>query len=171
MGPVQDVIGTYVRSATQRVTSPRGAAIDIIKAELLDERGEPTATVSPGAALTLRVTCHVNRSIMNYHLIFVLSRSTDGLKVFDGHLRSEDLRLDSLPPGETFTIDFRFRAHLARGQFHIGMYVWDNVSFSSISSLVPAGLFAVQETRTYGSGVADLELSCGGVARNVSAVG
>lgn len=171
MGPVQDAIATYVRSASRQVASPRGAAIDIIKADLLDERSEPAVTVSPGAALTLRVTYHVHRAVTNYHLIFVLTRSTDGLKVYDGHLRSEDLGLDALTPGEDFTIDFQFRAHLSRGQYHIGSFVWDSLTFSSISSLVPAGLFTIQETRTYGGGVADVELSCGSVVRTPPASG
>ena len=165
MGPVQQVIGTYVESASRQVASPRGAAIDIIKADLLDERGEPAVMVSPGAALTLRVSYEAHQSAKDYHLIFVLWRSTDGLKIFDGHLRSEDLPLDRLAPGEAFTIDFRFRAHLARGQYHIGSFVWDNLTFSKISSLVPAGGFTVQETRTYGLGIADLDLTCGGVVR------
>lgn len=168
-GPVQDAISAYVRSVSQQVTSPRGAAIDLMKAEMLDDRGEPAVNVSPGASLKLRVTYQVNRDIANYHLIFVLWRSTDGLKIFDGHLRSSDLGLDGLPAGETFTIDFDFRAHLSRGQYHIGSYVWDNVTFSSISSVIPAGLFTVQETRTYGYGIADLELSCGGVVRRAPA--
>ena len=165
MGPAQQAIASYVRSASRQLASPRGAAVDITKAELLDGRGENAATVSPGAALTLRVTYHVHQAITNYHMSFILYRSTDGLKVYDGNVRSDELGLDVLTPGETFTIDFRFRAHLVRGQYHIGSYVFDNRTFSQISYLVPAGLFAVQETRTYGSGVADLELTCGEVVR------
>jgi lipopolysaccharide transport system ATP-binding protein len=171
MGPVQDAIGAYVRSVSQQVATSRGAAIDIIKADLLDERGEPAVTVSPGADLTLRATYHVNQAITNYHMIFVLWRSTDGLKVYDGFLRSDELGLDALTPGETFTADFRFRAHLSRGQYHIGSYVYHNPTFSRISYLLPAGLFTVQETRTYGGGVADVELSSGGVVRKAPASG
>jgi hypothetical protein len=153
------------------VASPRGAAIDILKADLLDERGEPAVTVSPGTALTLRVTCEAHQVARNFHMIFVLFRSTDGLKIYDGHLRSEDMGLDGVKPGEGFTVDFQFRAHVSRGQYHIGSYVWDNLTFSSISSLVPAGLFTIQETRTYGGGIADVELSCGHIARTPPASG
>jgi lipopolysaccharide transport system ATP-binding protein len=170
-GPVQSAIATYIQSASKQVASSRGAAIDIVKADLLDERGEPAVTVSPGATLTLRVAYEVNEPKSHYHLIFVLWRSTDGLKIYDGHLRSDDLNLDDLRPGERFTIDFRFNAHLARGQFHLGSFVWDNLSFSGISSMVPAGMFTVQETRTYGLGIADVELSCGGVVRTPPASG
>ncbi len=165
MGPAQQAIATYVRAASRQEAAPRGASVDIMNATLLDERGEPAVTVSPGAALTLRVTYHVHRPVTNYHMSFILYRSTDGLKVYDGNLRSEELGLDTLTPGENFTIDFHFRAHLVRGQYHIGSYVFDNPTFTQISYLVPAGLFSVQETRTYGGGVADVELSSGGVVR------
>lgn len=165
MGSAQEAIASYVRSASRQQASPRGAPVDIIKADLLDERGEPAVTVSPGAALTLRVTYHVHQAITNYHMSFILYRSTDGLKIYDGNLRSEELGLDTLHPGETFTVDFHFRAHLVRGQYHIGSFVFDNPTFTQISFLLPAGLFSVQETRTYGGGVADVELTCSGVVR------
>jgi lipopolysaccharide transport system ATP-binding protein len=171
IGPTQQAIASYVRSVARQEASPRGASVDIMKAVLLDERGEPAVTVSPGASLTLRVTYHVRQAITNYHMSFILYRSTDGLKVYDGNLRSEELGLEVLIPGETFTIDFNFRAHLVRGQYHIGSYVFDNPTFSPITYLLPAGLFAVQETRTYGGGVADLELSSGGVTRTPPAPG
>jgi homopolymeric O-antigen transport system ATP-binding protein len=164
-GPPHQVIATYVRSASRQEASPRGAAVDILGGELLDERGELVTTVSPGATLTLRVTYLVRKPISDYHMSFILYRSTDGLKVYDGNLRSEELGLDVLTPGETLTIDYRFRAHLVRGQYHIGAFVFDNRTFTQISYLLPAGLFTVQETRTYGGGVADVDLICGGVVR------
>jgi len=165
MGPAAQAIASYVQSASRQEASPRGASVDITKAELLDERGDPAVTVSPGTPLNLRVTYHVHQPITNYDLCFILFRSTDGLKVYDGNIRSEEVGLDGPAPGESITVDFNFRAHLVRGQYHIGSYVFDNPTLTQISYLVPAGLFAVQETRTYGSGVADVELRCGGVVR------
>src|SRR6266850_2089708 len=117
LGPPHQVIASYVRSASRQQMSPRGAPVDIVKAELLDERGQPAVVVSPGAPLTLRVTYDVRKAIQNYHMSFILYRSTDGLKVYDGNLRSEELGLEALTPGETLVIDFDFRAHLARGQY------------------------------------------------------
>jgi lipopolysaccharide transport system ATP-binding protein len=165
MGPPHQAIGSYVRSASRQETSPAGAAVDIMKADLVDDQGQPVMAVAPGTALTLRVTYRVNRAITNYHLSFILYRSTDGLKVYDANVRSEELGLDTLVAGETLSVEFGFRAHLVRGQYHIGSYVFDNLTFTQISFLVPSGLFTVQETRTYGGGVADLELACGGVVR------
>ena len=166
IGTANQAIGTYVRSVSQQTASPKGAAIDIVKAELIDEAGEPAVNVSPGAPLTLRVTYQVQKPTKEYHMRFILYRSTDGLKVFDGNLRSDELGLDSVQAGERFTIDFKFRAHLVRGQYHIATWVFDNPTLAPISHLVPCGLFAVSETRTYGGGVADLELTCGGVGRS-----
>ncbi len=165
LGSPHQAIASYVKSSSRQEASPRGASVDIVKSDLLDERGEPAVTVSPGAALTLRVTYQVHRAITDYHMSFILYRSTDALKVYDGNVRSEELGLNVLTPGEVFSIDFNFRAHLVRGQYHIGAYVFDNPTFSQISYLVPAGLFAVQENRTYGSGVADVELVCGRAVR------
>ncbi|HEY6572661.1 MAG TPA: ABC transporter ATP-binding protein [Candidatus Eisenbacteria bacterium] len=170
IGPATQVIGSYVRAASSQEASPRGAAIDIVKSELLDESGEPAVNVPPGAALTLRVSYQVHEPIKDFHLRFLLVRSTDGLRVYNGILRSDELGLDSLQPGERFTVDFRFRSHLVRGQYHIGTYVFDNPTLVQVSHLVPAGLFSVSETRSYFGGVADVELSCGGVARPASGV-
>jgi lipopolysaccharide transport system ATP-binding protein len=169
IGAAQDVIGAYVRSASRQGTSPQGTPVDILKADLLDEDGQPAITVHPGAQLTLRVAYHVRSLTKDYHLGFILYRSTDGLKVYDGSLRSEEVGLDVLHPGASFTVDFRFRANLVRGQYHIGSYIFDNPTFTPISYLVPAGLFTVQETRTYGRGVADVDLSCGGVVHSTPA--
>ncbi|MEK7317423.1 MAG: ABC transporter ATP-binding protein [Candidatus Eisenbacteria bacterium] len=166
IGPANQAIGAYVRSAAQQTASPRGGPIDIVKSELLDEAGESAVSVAPGAAMKLRVGYQVHRPISDFHMRFILYRSTDGLKVFDGNLRSEDLGLDGLSAGERFTVDFQFRAHLVRGQYHVASYIFDNPTHSPISHLVPAGLFAVSETRTYGGGVADVELKCGGVVRS-----
>ncbi|MGH7681891.1 MAG: ABC transporter ATP-binding protein [Candidatus Eiseniibacteriota bacterium] len=160
MGPANEAIAAYVRTASQQAASPRGGPVDITRADLLDETGQPAVMVSPGALLTLRVTYRVHRETSNYHMSFILYRSTDGLKVYDGNVRSEELGLDVLKPGEEFAVDYKFRAHLVRGQYHIGTYVFDNRTFSQITYLVPAGLFAVQESRTYGSGVADVGLTC-----------
>ncbi|HEU4726014.1 MAG TPA: ABC transporter ATP-binding protein [Candidatus Eisenbacteria bacterium] len=165
IGPANDAIGSYVRSASQQTASPKGAAIDILKAELLDESGRSVVSVNPGDAMTLRVGYRVQRPMKDFHFRFILLRSTDGLKVFDGNLRSEELGLDGVTAGEQFSVDFRFRAHLVRGQYHIATHVFDNPTHASISHLVPAGLFAVRETRTYGGGVADVELTSGGVSR------
>ena len=163
-GPAQRVIGTYVRAAAQPEAAHRGNPVDIVTGELLDEAGRPASTVTPGTPLLLRVHYAVNKPVKDFHLSFLLYRSTDGLRVYDGNLRCEELGLDRLEPGETFTVDFRFRAHLTRGQYHIGSFVVDNPTHTAISRLVPAGLFAVAETRTH-SGVADIELSSGGVTR------
>lgn len=169
MGPANQAIGAYVRSAAQQTVSPRGGPIDIVKAELLDENGNDAVSVAPGATMTLRVSYQMHRPTKDFHMRFILFRSTDGLKVFDGNLRSEDLGIDELPAGACYTVDFKFRAHLVRGQYHIASHIYDNPTHSPISHLMPAGLFAVSETRTYGGGVADVELKCGGVARSTPA--
>jgi lipopolysaccharide transport system ATP-binding protein len=164
-GPAQQVIAAYVQSSSQQEASPRGAAVDIVQAELLDTAGQPAASVSPGDALKLRVVYQVHRPVTNYHMSFILYRSTDGLKVYDANIRSEEVGLEALAPGQRFQVDYDFRVHLARGQYHIGSYVFDNATFSQISYMVPAGLFSVHETRTYGGGVADLALSCSGATQ------
>jgi lipopolysaccharide transport system ATP-binding protein len=169
-GSAQQVIGTYVRSASRQEVSGSGAPIEIAKADLLDESGEPAVSVSPGDTLVLRLTYQVHRVMKDYHMGFMLYRSTDGLKVYDGHITSEELGLEGeLHPGQRFTVDFRFRANVVRGQYHIGAYVFDTPSFKPIAFQVPAGIFAVKETRTYGAGVANIDLEPGGVVHVASA--
>ncbi len=157
LGPAQDVIQQYVQGTSGDRRVQADAAVQVAEAHLLDPDGRPAAVVSPGSPLTLRVVYVAREAISNLTLGFLTHRSVDGLVVYSDNVRGEELGLRSLMPGEQVVVDFAFRAHLTRGQYHLECHAFHNPTQQHLSRLCPAGIFTVNETQTHG-GVADLEL-------------
>lgn len=156
-GPAQEVIRNYLRSLSKMATRIDGAEVELVGAELADDEGLPVTTVDPGVRLTARVTYKVRKAITDLTFGFIVHRSTDGLTVYDGNVQGEELGLDSLAEGETIVVDFAFRAHLTRGQYHIECHCFHRPTQRHLSRICPAGFLTVEENRTY-AGVADLEV-------------
>jgi ABC-type polysaccharide/polyol phosphate transport system ATPase subunit len=155
LGPTHEVIESYVRAsggASGGEQSPFR-----IDARLLDRRGAPVQVVSPGEPLVLRATYTANEEMADLHLGFLLFRSTDGLMVHDSHFGSSELGI-SFRAGDQVTLDFAFRAHLTRGQYHVGAQIYHLPTQRMVGRVYPAATLTVEETRTFG-GVADVELT------------
>jgi lipopolysaccharide transport system ATP-binding protein len=157
-GPSIEVIGEYVRATDRDRKEKTGGAVEIVATELLDERGHPVTAVDPGAMMTLRVTYHVNTPLDDLLFGFLAYRSTDRLVVYDANFSSAELGMPRLVAGERVSVDFRFSAHLTRGQYHLGCHVFDTKAQDYTSRVSPAGLFAIRESRTF-AGIADLEVT------------
>ena len=56
-------------------------------------------------------------------------------------------------------VDFHFRAHLTRGQYHLGCHVFDTATQEYLDRACPVGVFTVSEGRTF-AGIADLQVAC-----------
>jgi hypothetical protein len=54
-------------------------------------------------------------------------------------------------------VDFHFRAHLTRGQYHFGCHVYDLATQTYTDRVCPTGILTVEEDRTH-SGIADLQV-------------
>jgi lipopolysaccharide transport system ATP-binding protein len=165
-GPTQEVLETYVRevSVQHAVQGPSGE-VQIVAAALLDPEGRRAAVVRPNVGLTLQVTYCARDTVTDVTLGFVVHRSTDGLVVYDGNLRGTEIGLERLSRGEKVTVEFSFRAHLTRGQYHLECHVLHNPTSRFLARLRPAGTLTIDENRTY-AGVADLELA-GSVVKRV----
>jgi ABC-type polysaccharide/polyol phosphate transport system ATPase subunit len=165
-GPTQEVLEAYVRevSVQHAVQGPPGE-VQIVAAALLDPEGRPAAVVRPNVGLTLQVTYCARDTVTDVTLGFVVHRSTDGLVVYDGNLRGTEIGLEQLSRGEKVTVEFSFRAHLTRGQYHLECHVLHNPTSRFLARLRPAGTLTIDENRTY-AGVADLELA-GSVVKRV----
>jgi hypothetical protein len=61
--------------------------------------------------------------------------------------------------GESFRLEYDFRAHFTRGQYHLECHVFHNPSQRYIGKLSPAAVLGISESRTY-AGIADIELTC-----------
>ena len=158
-GPVHLVLERYVRATDERRTTAPGAAVTIVGAELLDQRGVMATVVRPGARLTLRVTYLVLERMSDVTLGFVLHRSTDGLTVYVGNFRNKEHSFNTIAPGQRVVVDFCFRAPLTRGLYHAAVHAYHTPTQTHLTRLCPAGIFSVEENRTYG-GVADLQVEC-----------
>ncbi len=156
IGPSLEVIEAYVRGA-DAVRPAATVGVDIVSTELRDARGRATSEAEPGEMMTLRVSyaAHVPASDLLFG--FLAYRSEDRLVVYDANFGTGELSLPPLQGGEEFVIDFQFRAHLTRGQYHLACHVFDSAAQEYTSRVSPAAVFTVRETRTY-AGIADLEV-------------
>jgi lipopolysaccharide transport system ATP-binding protein len=157
LGPCREVIEQYVRT----VDRPRNAtagAVEIIRSELLNEHGWPTTAATSGTPLILRVTYKAHAAVSNLLLGFLVFRSTDRLPVYDANFGSDELRVGSLNSGDEVVVDFHFRAHLTRGQYHLGCHVFDPGTQEYTDRVCPTGILTVEESRTH-SGIADLDVA------------
>jgi homopolymeric O-antigen transport system ATP-binding protein len=165
-GPTQEVLEAYVRAVSlQRTVHEAPGDVEIVASALLDPEGRPAGIVPPNVGLTLQVTYCAREAVSDVTLGFLVHRSTDGLVVYDGNLRGDEIGLDHLSPGEKVTVEFFFRAHLTRGQYHLECHVLHNPTSRFLARLRPAGALTIDESRTY-AGVADLELA-GSVVKRI----
>ena len=158
-GPVQEALAAYVSGVGAHHDTGAGSAIEILDAKLVDVGGEPVASVEPGAPLRLTVEYAAHEDIGDFHFGFVIYRSTDNLIAYDGCVPGLEVGLDRVRAGQRFRLQYDFRAHLTRGQYHIECHAFHNPSQSHICKLSPAAAFGIVESRTY-AGVADVELAC-----------
>ncbi len=155
-GPTHKVIETYLASMAS--TAAVQGAVEIVSSQLLNAKGEVTQDAEPGDPLRLRMTCKVHENVSGLMMAFCVFRSTDGLKVYDGGWQMEELGLNQLTAGETFSVDFAFTTHLTRGHYFLDASVFDAPTHTEIARRRPASVFTVTETRSH-EGVADLEAS------------
>jgi lipopolysaccharide transport system ATP-binding protein len=156
-GPTDEVLRAYVTRSREAPARAHDGGLRIVGAELIggDESGPGLA---PGTPLRLRVGYQVVEPVENVTLGFLLHRSTDLLVVHDANYTPEELGIPTLVPGNTFTVEYDFRANLTRGHYFLDCHVFHNPTQSFLSRLSPAGTFSVHETRTW-AGVADLALT------------
>ncbi len=155
VGRVGDVLEKYLSDSDRSNAKQGSGALVPVNSELVDEAGRPVSDVSPGMALRLRVVYRAMEPVSDYHVAFDTYRSTDGLLVYDGNWTGEELGQPALEAGAQLTVDFRFRAHLTRGHYHLASHVYHNATQALLADIRPAALFAVSETRTW-AGVADM---------------
>lgn len=156
IGPCDAVLSQYLGSlGTGSPSDDSSSPFSVRFAALTNEEGQPVASVRPGETLRLRVAYDQASNMMGVTFQFALLRSTDALVVYDGHFNQDELSLREVD-GQLL-IDYTFKAHLTRGQYHIDCRVVLNATQRILSHLVPAATFTVEETRTY-QGVADIGL-------------
>ena len=155
LGPSREVIEQYVRASDRPRVAGSAGAVEIAATEVLDQRGRRPGAVAPGTPLTLRVRYVAHAAVRDLLLGFLLYRSTDNLPIYDANFGTNELAIGSLQKGDEIVVEFHFRAHLTRGQYHLGCHVFDMTTQQYTDRVCPTGVLTVEESRTH-SGIADL---------------
>jgi homopolymeric O-antigen transport system ATP-binding protein len=158
VGPTLEVIARYVAASDGPGAPAAKGSVEIVSAELIDSRGQPATAVNPGDALTLRVTYHSHAPAGDLLFGFLAYRSTDRLLVYDANFGSRELAVPRFAGDERLVVDFHFRAHLTRGQYHLACHVFDTTTQEYTSRACPVAIFTVRENRTF-AGIADLQVA------------
>ncbi len=155
-GDTQDVLNSYVRlfsSSDVRSTD----TVSVERVSLQCESGTSTKTVSPGDRLCLSVTYRAHEPLDDFHLGFLVHRSSDGLLVYDESFSQKRLGLGPLKAADRVTVDYPFSANLTRGQYDIELHVYHIPSQTFPIRIRPAAIFQVSENHIY-DGIAFLEV-------------
>jgi lipopolysaccharide transport system ATP-binding protein len=164
LGAVDAVLQRYVASQQGDQQGRDSDDIRMKASVLADADGPMHRMVRPGTELTLQLRYEGALQWQDVTLGFIIYRSTDRLRVYDGNYTLDQLGLPGIGGKEACLVDFRFRAHLTRGHYLIECHALHNPTHRFLGCLSPAATFVVDEQRTW-AGVADVELSA--VARTV----
>jgi lipopolysaccharide transport system ATP-binding protein len=155
LGRTSDVIAGYVEAAGRKGVST-DSAVSIVSVRSTDAAGQRLHTVQPGMPIFIRVVYEARQDLSGVELGVNVIRSTDGFDVYHANFSSRELGLGDLRRGDTFSVEFTFRVHLARGHYHVACHAFHGPTHQYLASLSPAVHFTVVESRTR-AGVADLE--------------
>ena len=157
-GRPDDVIHAYVTSATDDVEAAENDAVRITSVRLVDDSGQlVTKSVAPGESLCLRASFMPGVTAENVTFGLLLYRSTDNLLLYDGHFTNVEVGLPRITAGQPVHVDFRFRANLTRGHYHLMTRIYDNILQRLIAHVCPHVGFVVEELRTW-SGIVHLDV-------------
>jgi len=122
----------------------------IVEAELLDDRGQPLRSVSPGESITIRVRAQAQKDLEN-PVVGVLIRNRLGIDVFGTNTRIEGIDTGHVRTGDTFEATFSFDCLLTRQDYTLTVatqyaegfsqdWLDDVISFSVVDARDVAGL-------------------------------
>ena len=158
LGPTDEVLQAYVATSRNQVAPTGSERIRISSVELLGRDAAGPIIIAPGEHLTLRVEYVCREALSDLTFGFHLLRSTDNLLVYDGNIGGPSIGLNATDPDERLVLDFHFKPHVTRGQYHVELHVFHNPTQNFLFKLSPALILTVRESKTY-AGVADIELS------------
>jgi ABC-type polysaccharide/polyol phosphate transport system ATPase subunit len=153
LGQTRNVLLRYV----QTIQGGNDASIQagpIGNVRLEDQNGRMAESFTPGDPAFLKFTIAGSVPVDECILAFIVYRITDGQALCDYNLRLVDVQ-DSTCRGHQRHYALRFDVNLLRGSYGIYFNLWHCPSSSFLIRQMNAGLFAVNETVSYG-GVAHL---------------
>jgi ABC-type polysaccharide/polyol phosphate transport system ATPase subunit len=165
-GAPKDVINRYIglvleRQALQSKKEDRLPASfrhgdgtsEILAVQILNARGEETASVASGEPVTVRVRSRFHRALAD-PMVGILIRTRIGMDVYGTNTRIEQIELGNFQPGDELEVDFRIECWLTPQQYTLTVAT-QSADGSSHDWLDDAIAFEVVDTRV-AAGVANL---------------
>jgi hypothetical protein len=163
LGKTADVLEKYVGDNFSTAAESLSDEVRMGAFSLTGPEGQPvTRPVAPGTPLCLSVDVEFRQSLKDLTFGLMLHRSTDQLKVYDGHFSQEEVGLTMLSAGQV-TLRFELDANVTRGQYIFDVFVAHNPTQRYLARVCPAGYLTINEDRTWG-GIAHLGVRASGVA-------
>jgi lipopolysaccharide transport system ATP-binding protein len=143
-GSPRDVVNRYVGLVVERRKRPPeeggearlassfrhgDGASEVLKVELLNRDGQPTAVIMTGEPVTVRMAAQFHRDVSD-PIVGVLIRNRLGIDVFGTNTRVEGRELGEFKAGERLEVEFRFECLLAQQDYTLTAATqhWDGSS-------------------------------------------
>jgi lipopolysaccharide transport system ATP-binding protein len=156
IGETSEVIAGFIGALSKSGARADSAVIDIVVAPLSAANGTPVEAVGPGDRLRQQVWLVAREPLQDLGVALVVTRSSDGLCVYDRTFVLRDFGIGTLEPGRTYRFEASFAANLLRGQYHLEWQVVRDPGNEVLAVLTPAAMFRVEEFRSF-RGVAELD--------------
>jgi lipopolysaccharide transport system ATP-binding protein len=126
---------------------------EIVGIQMLNARGEETASIASGEPVTVRVRARFHRAVSD-PMVGILVRTRIGMDVYGTNTRIEHARLGDFEPGQLLEVDFAMECWLTPQQYTLTAAT-QNADGTSHDWLDDAIAFDVVDTRV-AAGVANL---------------
>jgi homopolymeric O-antigen transport system ATP-binding protein len=165
-GPPKDVINRYIGLVLERQESKKekedrvrasfrhgDGTSEILGVEILNHRGEPSASIASGEPVTVRVRSRFHGGVSD-PMVGILIRTRIGMDVYGTNTRIEHVELGDFQRGDELEVDFRIECWLTPQQYTLTVAT-QNADGASHDWLDDAVAFEVVDTRS-SAGVANL---------------
>jgi ABC-type polysaccharide/polyol phosphate transport system ATPase subunit len=121
----------------------------ILDLELLDENGQPAATLASGATLTVRVRLRYEEAMEDSILGIKLQSERAGVEVFSTDTALEGAPLGRKDEGEQAAVDFTFAVPLGSGTYNVDAYLTNpQANGSDVARIQNAATFEIIQDGT-----------------------
>jgi len=144
-GPTGDIIQTYLSRERSKLKRVHDAEVEITEVTL-SRNGQPAVRFHAGENASVRVAFTARRAAQ--HIAVVISVLDKGLaNIFDTSSERLGTAPVNLLAGESCTVDFDLKMHLAVGTFHLGVYLYRYDLEREYDRALPAATFFVEADR------------------------
>lgn len=144
-GPTTHVLQTYLERERSKLSLNRDVDVAITDVSLI-QNAESAVRICAGEDASVSVTFTARRSVQR--IAVILAVMDEGLEIVF-HTSSQRLGMApvDLMPGESNTVTFDLKMHLAAGMFHLAVYLYRYDLEKELDRIIPAYTFFVEADR------------------------